>query len=98
MVPPIFMEKEPSAPNKKSSEKIRGQRPVPKPKKEKEIHFFEKYLLTVDEASLYFHTGEKKMYEVVRNHEGAKWMIYNGQRIMIKKNMFAMWLDEQAAI
>lgn len=74
------------------------KRPAPKPKKEKEIPFFEKYLLTVDEASLYFHIGQKKMYEVVRNHEGAKWMIYNGQRIMIKKDMFAMWLDEQAAI
>ena len=74
------------------------KRSAPKPKKEKEIPFFEKYLLTVDEASLYFHIGEKKMYEVVRNHEGAKWMIYNGQRIMIKKDMFAMWLDEQAAI
>lgn len=51
------------------------KRPAPKPKKEKEIPFFEKYLLTVDEASLYFHIGEKKMYEVVRNHAGAKWMI-----------------------
>ena len=74
------------------------KRPASKPKKEKEIPFFEKYLLTVDEASLYFHIGQKKMYEVVRNHEGAKWMIYNGQRIMIKKDIFAMWLDEQAAI
>ena len=80
------------------NEKKPVKRPVPKQKKEKEIPFFEKYLLTVDEASLYFHIGEKKMYEVVRNHEGAKWMIYNGQRIMIKKDMFAMWLDEQAVI
>ena len=74
------------------------KRPVPKPKQKKDIPFFEKYLLTVNEASLYFHIGQKKMYEVVRNHEGAKWLIYNGQRIMIKKDMFAMWMDEQATI
>lgn len=74
------------------------KRPAPKPKQEKDIPFFEKYLLTVNEASLYFHIGQKKTYEVVRNHEGAKWLIYNGQRIMIKKDMFAMWLDEQATI
>ena len=80
------------------NEKKPVKRPVPKQKKEKEIPFFEKYLLTVDEASLYFHIGEKKMYEVVRNHEDAKWMLYNGQRIMIKKEMFAKWLDQQAAI
>ena len=77
---------------------MNAKKPAVKPKHEKEIPFFEKYMLTIDEASLYFHIGEKKMYEVVRNHEGAKWMLYNGQRIMIKKELFAKWLDQQAVI
>ena len=38
------------------------------------------------------------MYEIVRDHAGAKWMLYSGKRIMIKKDLFAKWLDQQSAI
>ena len=44
----------------------------------------ERYRLTVDEAAAYFHIGEKKMYEIIDSHEGAKRHLYSGKRIMIK--------------
>lgn len=50
-----------------------------------EIPFYARYLLTVNEAACYFNIGAKKMRTLVSEHEGAKWMIYNGNRIMIKK-------------
>lgn len=45
--------------------------------------------LTVEEASAYFHIGSKKVYDLIHSHEDAKWFLYNGLRIMIKKDMFA---------
>ena len=53
-----------------------------------DIPFFDCYMLTVDEASVYFHIGGRKMRELIDVHKGAKWMLYNGNRIMIKKNLF----------
>ena len=64
----------------------------------RKIAFYEKYLLTVTEASAYFHIGDKKMYELVQEYEGAKWVVRNGSRMLIKKDMFARWLDQQSEI
>lgn len=66
--------------------------------KAESIPFYERYLLTVDEAAAYFHIGAKKMYELVTAHPGAKWLLRNGKRLMIKRELFGKWLDEQAAI
>ncbi|MDO4978337.1 MAG: excisionase [Eubacteriales bacterium] len=55
-------------------------------------------MFTVDEASAYFHIGGKKMREIIEAHKGARWMLYNGNRIMIKKDQFAKWLDNQTVI
>ena len=73
-------------------------KPAAKPSTEKTLPFFEKYMLTTEEACVCFHIEEKKMDEIVRDHAGAKWMLYSGKRIMIKKDLFAKWLDQQSAI
>lgn len=56
------------------------------------IPFYARYLLTVNEAACYFNIGAKKMRTLVSEHEGAKWMIYNGNRIMIKRELLASWV------
>lgn len=56
------------------------------------IPFYARYLLTVNESACYFNIGAKKMRTLVLEHEGAKWMIYNGNRIMIKRELFASWV------
>lgn len=63
-----------------------------------QLVFYEKYLLTVDEAIVYFHIGGRKMAELIHNHPNAKWILMNGKRTMIKKDMFATWLDQQSEI
>jgi excisionase family DNA binding protein len=62
------------------------------------IVFYDRYLLTVEEAAVYFHIGSKKMRNMIKNHEGAKWILYNGNRIMIKREQFGKWLDNQSVI
>ncbi len=68
------------------------------PKKDKTLAFYDRYMLTVDEAASYFHIGAKKMYEIIENHEEAKWYLYSGRRVMIKKELFVKWLDQQTVI
>ena len=62
------------------------------------IAFYERYLLTVEEAAVYFYIGYKKMKSMVKDYEGAKWILRNGNRIMIKREQFEKWLDNQSAI
>lgn len=60
--------------------------------------FYERYLLTVDEAVAYFRIGAKRMYELVTARSGEKWIFRSGKRLMIRRELFGRWLDEQAAI
>lgn len=62
------------------------------------IAFYERYLMTVDEAAVYFHIGYKKMRSLIKDYPGAKWILYSGSRIMIKREQFEKWLDNQSAI
>ena len=64
----------------------------------KEIAFYNSYMMTIDEAGAYFHIGARKIRERVKEHEGAKWMLYNGNRVMIKRELFQKWLDQQTVI
>ena len=64
----------------------------------KEIAFCDRYMMTIVEAGAYFHIGARKMRELVKGHEGAKWMLYNGNRVMIKRELFQKWMDQQTVI
>ena len=74
----------------------------PKPEfialKQLQIPFYERYLLTVEETSAYFHIGSKKMYQMIMENPDAPWLLLNGNRKMIKREIFARWLDQQTEI
>lgn len=50
------------------------------------IAFYEKYLLTVEEASAYFHIGYKKMRTLVKDYKGAKWILLGRKRPVSKED------------
>ena len=81
-----------SAPQKIPSEYVE-----PKPEfialKQLQIPFYERYLLTVEETSAYFHIGSKKMYQMIMENPEAPWLLLNGNRKMIKREIFARWID-----
>lgn len=66
--------------------------------KQLQIPFYERYLLTVEETSAYFHIGSKKMYEMIQENPEAPWLLLNGNRKMIKREMFARWIDRLSVI
>ena len=63
-----------------------------------EIPYWEKYMLTLREAAEYFHIGEKKMRQIVEENMDAKFLLENGNRIMIKKKLFEEYLNDASVI
>jgi hypothetical protein len=63
-----------------------------------EIPYWEKYMLTLREAAEYFHIGEKKMRQIVDENMDAKFLLENGNRIMIKKKLFEEYLNNVSVI
>ena len=60
--------------------------------------YWEKYMLTLREAAEYFHIGEKKMRQIVDENMDAKFLLENGNRVMIKRKLFEEYLDKANVI
>jgi len=63
-----------------------------------EIPYWEKYMLTLREAAEYFHIGEKKMRQIVDDNMDAKFLLENGNRVMIKRKLFEEYLNNATVI
>ena len=63
-----------------------------------EIPYWEKYMLTLREAAEYFHIGEKKMRQIVDENMDAKFLLENGNRVMIKRKLFEEYLNNVSVI
>ena len=58
-----------------------------------DVPIWEKYTLTVEEASKYFRIGEKKLRKLAEENIDADWVIVNGNRIQIKRKQFEKIID-----
>ena len=63
-----------------------------------EIPVWERYTLTIEEASRYFRIGENKLRRLAEESKNANWLIMNGNRIQIKRKQFEKIIDELDAI
>lgn len=65
-----------------------------------EVPMWKKFLLTVKEASLYFNIGENKMHRIVNEYleSDYKFVVQNGGRNMIKRQMFEDFLNQITSI
>ena len=63
-----------------------------------DIPVWERYTLTVEEASRYFRIGENKLRRLAEESKNANWLIMNGNRIQIKRKQFEKIIDELDAI
>lgn len=62
-----------------------------------EIPVWEKANLTLDEAAAYFGIGVNKIRELT-NDERCKYVLWVGNKRLIKKKMFEKYLEEQYSI
>lgn len=62
------------------------------------IPVWEKYTLTIEEASEYFRIGENKLRQFAEEHKDSNWILFNGNRMQIKRKQFEKIIDEINAI
>ena len=53
--------------------------------KQTDIPIWQRYTLTIEEASKYFRIGENKLRRLAEENKNANWLIMNGNRIQIKR-------------
>ena len=63
-----------------------------------DVPIWEKYTLTIEEASKYFRIGENKLRKLAEENPTAGWGILNGNRIQIKRKQFEKVIDTLDAI
>ena len=66
--------------------------------KQTDIPIWERYTLTIEEASKYFRMGENKLRRLADENKNADWLIMNGNRIQIKRKQFEKIIDKLDAI
>ena len=62
------------------------------------IPIWERYTLTIEEASKYFRIGENKLRRLAEENKNANLLIINGNRIQIKRKQFEKIIDTLDAI
>ena len=66
--------------------------------KQTDIPIWERYTLTIEEASKYYRIGENKLRRLAEENKNANWLIMNGNRIQIKRKQFEKIIDTLDAI
>ena len=66
--------------------------------KQTDIPIWERYTLTIEEASKYFRIRENKLRRLAEENKIANWLIMNGNRIQIKRKQFEKIIDTLDAI
>ena len=66
--------------------------------KQTDMPIWERYTLTIEEASKYFRIGENKLRRLAEENKNANWLIMNGNRIQVKRKQFEKIIDTLNAI
>lgn len=58
-----------------------------------QVPLWKRYTFTIDEAAAFYHIGQAKLRSIVEYDPEADFIIYNGNRVLIKKTQFEKYLD-----
>ena len=58
------------------------------------VPIWQKYTLSIEEAALYFRIGETKLRRILADNPNAEFILYNGNRIQIKRKQIEMFIDQ----
>lgn len=62
------------------------------------IPLWQKYNLTIQEASAYFGIGQTKLRKIVDNNSDAVYILMNGTKVLIKRRLFEEFIDATSSI
>jgi hypothetical protein len=63
-----------------------------------EIPYCKKYALSIEEAASHFRIGEGKLRKLVSENSYADYLLWNGNRVQIKRVKFETYIDRPEAI
>ena len=66
--------------------------------KNNEVPLWLRYALTLSVAAQYFNIGERKLQQIADENRDTGFVIYNGVKLLFKREKFAEWLNETNAI
>lgn len=79
-------------------ENTKFQKTIPQITDSKDIPLWQKYTLTVEEASRYFRIGQTKLRRLISENEDADFILWNGNRPQIKRKLFEEFVDQLSVI
>ena len=62
------------------------------------IPIWRKYTLSIEEAAAYFRIGEHKLRILINENKNADYLLWNGNRVQIKRVKFEKYVDTLEAI
>ena len=62
------------------------------------VPVWHKYVLSVEEAATYFRIGETKLRNIIAQNETANFILRNGNRYQIKRELFENFIDGLSCI
>lgn len=62
------------------------------------LPIWQKYTLTLKEASAYFGIGESKLRRLISENQNADFVLMNSTKILIKRKHFEKMIDSVSAI
>lgn len=63
-----------------------------------EVPLWKKYALTLSVAAQYFGIGERKLQQIADDNRDTGIVIYNGVKLLFKRERFSEWLNEVNSI
>ncbi len=63
-----------------------------------EVPLWKKYALTLSAAAQYFGIGERKLQQIADDNRDTGIVIYNGVKLLFKRERFSEWLNEVNSI
>ena len=63
-----------------------------------DIPVWKRYLLTIPEASRYYHIGEKRLRQMVDIYPNGEFYLMVGNRVLIKRLQFEQFLADSSVI
>ena len=65
---------------------------------EESIPLWQRYSLSVEEAAKYFGVGENRIYQIIREHPDADFILGIGSHVKLKRVLFEKFLDRATCI
>ena len=66
--------------------------------KKSKVPVWEKFMLTISEASQYFNICEKKLRRLVDDYSDSGFVLQNGNKVLIKRKNFEDFLNNTSAV